>query len=268
MISIANCLKQAEIPGLDAEILLSHVLNESRLYLYTYPEELISESMKKKFEEFVLRRKSGEPAAYITGRREFWSLDLTVSSDVLIPRPETELLVELALKLGNPKCRLADLGTGSGAVALAISKEKPNWEIYATDKSEKALALARLNAERLNLTGVNFHQGHWCQALPPLQFDLIVSNPPYIAAEDPHLQELTYEPRSALIADNQGLKDIAEIIYSAKGVLRTQGWLLIEHGFNQAEKVGSYFADAGYEEITHYRDLSGLERVTAGRAVL
>lgn len=252
----------------ETEILLAHVLKVSRSYLYAHPEHALTSEQEKKFTELVTRHAQGEPIAYLIGRREFWSLDLIVRRDTLIPRPETELLVEVALsKGGEEKNKLmADLGTGCGAIALAMAKEKPTWIVHATDFSGAALEIAKLNASRLQIGNVKFHEGSWCGALPSsLKFDLIVSNPPYIAAEDPHLQPgiLCYEPRSALIAGKSGLEDLETIIQQAKDYLKPGGYLLVEHGYQQAPAVKKIFLQAGYTDITSHQDLAGLNRVIA-----
>lgn len=252
---------------LEAELLLAYVLKIKRERLHAYPERLLTNGEYEELIEFFKRWNLGEPIAYLTGKREFWSLDLKVTKDTLIPRPETELLVESALAFGvNHKVpqKIADLGTGSGAVALALAKEKPDWTIYATDISHDALAVAEENAERLKLSQIIFSQGCWCEALPALQFDLIVSNPPYLATDELR-SELTYEPRSALEGGVDGLKDIRHIIVESCRYLKQDSYLMLEHGYAQAEKVRSIFAEVGYNDITTKQDLSGLERVTFGR---
>jgi release factor glutamine methyltransferase len=254
-----------DVPELEAEILLAHVLQVSRSYLYTWPEKSIEEKQEVEFQRCIVKRINREPIAYITGHREFWSLDLSVTPSVLIPRPETELLVELALqKIQTKNALIADLGTGSGAISLALASERPNWSIYATDKSHEALDIAKQNAERLHLTTISFYQGEWCEALPQLKYDAIVSNPPYLAQDDPHLQQgdLRFEPLSALASGQQGLDDIREIIQSARDYLKPQGLLLLEHGYTQAQKVSSIFQEAGYNTIEIYQDFAGQDRVT------
>jgi release factor glutamine methyltransferase len=249
---------------LDADILLAHVLNVSRSYLLAFSERELTEDEKKQFEKLIAERKKKIPIAYLTGHREFWSLDFIVTSDTLIPRPETELLVELILqKMQGDNKTVADLGTGSGAIALAIAHERPSWKIYATDASEKALHIAKLNADRFNLKNVIFSQGSWCRALPAIKLDVIVSNPPYIAVDDPHLENLSHEPKTALIADDNGLRDFRVIIAEAKYYLQAGGLLLLEHGFNQADQVRKLLREAGYLQVETYQDLAGLERVSA-----
>jgi len=254
-----------DVPRLEAEILLAHVLQVSRSYLHTWPEKIITLEQHDAFSHLLARRLQGEPIAYLIGHREFWSIDLTLTPDVLIPRPETELLVELVLQsIHADNAVIADLGTGSGAIALALAQERPSWQVYATDASHAALAVAKYNAKRLNLERVTFLAGSWCQALPDLKFDAIVSNPPYIAEEDAHLNQgdLRFEPRCALASAERGLQDLKQIIWQAKDYLKPGGFLFLEHGFDQAKDVATFFVKADYTLITHHADLSGLDRVT------
>lgn len=248
---------------LDAELLLAQVLNQSRLFLRSHGEYLLSAAQLAQFEALLARRQAGEPVAYILGRQEFWSLDLQVNPKVLIPRADTETLVELALhKIPlDAHWTLADLGTGSGAIALALASERPQCRILACDLSPDALAVAQSNAERLKLK-VEFFCGHWLQALPAQPLDLIVSNPPYIAPQDPHLAALAYEPRSALVAEQQGLKDLFEIAQQARALLRPDGWLLLEHGYDQGEPVRHLLQQLGYHDIGTQQDLAGRDRVS------
>ena len=253
----------------DAEYLLMHVLRCSRSRLITDADMLLSPAIWQVFQTQVARRQTGEPVAYITGTRGFWTLDLSVTPDVLIPRPETELLVEsvLAMADNNTGLTVVDLGTGSGAIALAIASERPNWRVLATDASAAALQVARLNAALSKLAHVEFLQGSWCDALPAgLSPDIIVSNPPYIAPDDPHLQQgdLRFEPRSALSAGDDGLKDIRHITTEAGKLLHAGGVLLLEHGYRQAQAVRDIMIAAGFEQVRSLRDLGGHERVTQG----
>jgi release factor glutamine methyltransferase len=254
---------------LDAELLLAHALGVSRAKLYAWPEHEPDAAARETFERLVAARAGGEPVAYLTGRREFWSLDLAVSPAVLIPRPETELLVELALERIAPDApsRIADLGTGSGAIALAIASERPRARVIATDASADALAVARGNAERLGLRNVTFAQGDWCEALGHERFDVIVSNPPYIAAGDAHLEtgDLRREPHAALVAGTDGLDAIGRIVATAQAHLDPGGWLLLEHGWDQAARVRALLDAHGYREITSVRDGAAHERATLGR---
>jgi release factor glutamine methyltransferase len=250
--------------ALEAEILLAHTLNVTRTYLMTWPEKFINEEAEKIFFAVIEQRKQGEPIAYLIGHKEFWSLDLIVTKDVLIPRPETELLVELALKLIEKKhAVIADLGTGSGAIALALAHERPDWEIHAIDISEAALNVAKQNASKLKLTNIIFHQGDFCQALPEKKFDAILSNPPYVAENDPHLSQgdLRFEPKSALQSGEKGLQDLYRIIHDARPFLKEGGWLMVEHGSDQGVQVASFFVKGGYNNPQQYKDLAGLDRV-------
>lgn len=253
---------------LDIEVLLAHVLSVSRAYLLAFSERELTLQEASAIQALLQRYAEGEPVAYLTGHKEFWSLDFVVTPATLIPRPETELLVELALaKISGENKLVADLGTGSGAIALALAHEQPSWEIHATDASLEALAIAKLNAERFSRKNVIFHYGKWCAALPNKKFDLIVSNPPYIAPHDPHLQQgaLRYEPISALMAEENGLQDLRDIISQAKSYLSQAGYLMLEHGFDQGAAVRGLFKIEGYQQISTYKDLAGLERVTLGR---
>ena len=254
---------------LDAEILLAHALGVSRAKLYAWPEYEPDVVAREAFERLVAARADGEPIAYLTGRREFWSLDLVVTPAVLIPRPETELLVELALEriAADSEVRVADLGTGSGAIALAVASERPRARIVATDASADALAVARGNAVRLGIGHVTFVHGDWCEALGHERFDVIVSNPPYIAAGDAHLEtgDLRREPRSALVAGTDGLDAIRRIVATSPAHLDAGGWLLLEHGWDQAASVRALFDAGGYVGVVSVRDGGGHERVTFGR---
>lgn len=253
---------------LDAELLLAHVLGKSRAWLFAWPEYELDTVQHARFERMVAARERGEPVAYLTGHREFWSLDLVVTPDVLIPRHETELLVELALAHvpADREQRIADLGTGSGAIALAVARERPRANVLATDASDAALDVARDNARRLDIRNVTFVQGNWCDALGRERFDLIVSNPPYVAARDPHLDigDLRHEPRSALISGADSLDAIRRIVADAFEHLHPGARLAIEHGWDQAERVRALFAAAEYADVGGVRDAAGHERVTFG----
>ena len=254
---------------IDAEFLLMYLLQCSRSRLFSHADSAMTAADWQQFQSWVQRRVDGEPVAYITGKRGFWTLDLTVTPDVLIPRPDTETLVESVLALAdkNTSLTVADLGTGSGAIALAIASERPRWRVLATDASAAALQVARQNAEQCNLGDVEFFQGNWCAALPPdVAPDIIVSNPPYIAADDPHLQQgdLRFEPITALKADDNGLQDIRHITSEAAERLKRGGILLFEHGYQQAQAVRQILQVAGFVEVQSQRDLAGHERVTQG----
>ncbi len=274
--SIASILQKAQealrfssdTPLLDAEIVLSEVLQVPRSYLFAFPERELTAAVILSFEKMIEQRKQKMPVAYIIGHKAFWSLDLIVTQDTLIPRPETELLVELVLKqvTGENKI-IADMGTGSGAIALALAYERPSFEIHATDCCPNALAVAKQNAARCHLSQVIFHQGNWFEALPSdKKFDVIVSNPPYIAWNDPDLHDESrmYEPSSALLADENGLKALRHISVMAKHYLKPGGLLLLEHGFKQGADLRGVLANLYYSDIDTHQDLAGWERVTQG----
>ena len=253
----------------EAEVLLSGVLRCTRSHLYAHADQKLTFTQAVEFQALIERRAAGEPVAYLLGTREFWSLELSVSADTLIPRPDTELLVERAL-LCIPKdaaLRVADLGTGSGAIALAIARERPRGHVIATDVSEAALAVARGNAARHGIDTVEFRSGDWCAALAGTRCAVIISNPPYIPAADPHLAEgdVRFEPRAALTPGPDGLEAIRQIAAQAHAHLYSGGWLLLEHGFDQSTAVTGLLHDLGYREITASADLSGHKRVAQGR---
>lgn len=265
-------LNQSDSSRLDAELLLAYTLNKRREFLLTWPETELTESEQQKFSSLLELRAQGYPLAYLVGSKAFWDFKLTVNSDVLIPRPETELLVELTLEyLGPGRHLVADLGTGSGAIALALAKERESWQLVATDNSEAALRIAKLNAENLGLKNIEFRQGSWLDALKEEQskvlYDAIISNPPYIDAGDEHLSQgdLRFEPRQALVAGQRGLADLKQIVIESREKLKTGAMLLMEHGFQQGEAVRQLFAQSGYNEIRTHKDLAGLERVTLAR---
>ncbi len=274
--SIAELLQQAatrladvsDSPRLDAELLLCHALGCERSYLFTWPEREPETSQCDAFEVLLARREKGEPVAHILGRREFWSLELAVTADTLIPRPETELLVEAALARipRDAEWQIADLGTGSGAIALAIASERPACRVVAVERSAGALAVARENAQRLGIGNVEFLAGDWFEPLAGRQFQMIVSNPPYIASADPHLQQgdVRFEPASALVSGDDGLDDIRYLITKAKNFLVSPGWLLLEHGHDQGASVITLLRDAGYQDTEILMDLLGNDRVGIG----
>jgi release factor glutamine methyltransferase len=255
-------------PRLDAEVLLMHITGLARTALITHAQELLLPENEKRLHALLARRAHGEPVAYLTGKREFWSLDLCVTPDVLIPRPETELLVEQALAHipDDAEWTVADLGTGSGAIALAIATERPHCRLIATDNAAAALAVARANATRLGIARVEFRQGEWLKPLAGMRFDVIVSNPPYVRANDPHLTQgdVRFEPESALVAGADGLDAIRRITADAVSGLRPGGWLLFEHGYDQAQAVRALLETHGYDRVASCRDTAGHERVTAG----
>ncbi|HEY8586460.1 MAG TPA: peptide chain release factor N(5)-glutamine methyltransferase [Rhodanobacter sp.] len=254
---------------IDAELLLLHVLQQSRSWLFLHAGEVPSADVQQAYAALVERRAAGEPVAYIIGRRGFWSLELEVTPATLIPRPETELLVELALQrlASVGACSVADLGTGSGAVALAIARERPRARVVATDASADALAVAHRNARRHAIDNVAFVHGDWLAPLAGQHFDLIVSNPPYIEAADPHLAQgdLRFEPTGALASGADGLDDIRRIVRDARSHLHPDAWLLVEHGWDQGAAVRALLADAGYSEVFTAQDLEARDRVSGGR---
>ncbi len=251
---------------LDAELLLGHVLNVSREHLFAWPEKVVSKTDVDQFEQLLARRMSGEPVAYLRGKQAFWNMELIVDNNVLIPRPETELLVEQALALidhPTDEVCIADLGTGSGAIALALASEQPQWQIWAIDKSESALKVARKNAAALEGSSVRFLVGDWCDGLPKQYFNGIVANPPYVEKGDSHLSQgsLPFEPQMALVAENDGLADIETIIKQSAACLKPGGWLFLEHGFNQSERVLALLRSAGFAKVAAAQDLAGIPRI-------
>ena len=260
-------LTESGTTRLDAELLLSHILDKPRSYFFTWPEKELSEKEHEAYEKIVNQRKQGTPVAYLTGEREFWSLRLKVTEATLIPRPDTELLVELALSKKLPvNARVVDLGTGTGAIALALAKENPQWQMTAVDKSPEAAAVARENTITNRIHNVNVLEGSWCEPLPDLPVDMIVSNPPYIRSNDEHLQQgdVRFEPVTALASGIDGLDDIRLIARQSFEALKPGGHLLLEHGFDQGEEVRQILRDAGFDEVKTDQDLSSHDRVTSG----
>jgi release factor glutamine methyltransferase len=253
--------------GLDAQLLLAAVLAVPRAQLHSHPEAHATAAQAAGYRQLLARRAAGEPLAYLTGRREFWSLELAVTPEVLIPRPETELLVERALTLGPAEARVADLGTGSGAVALALARERPRWRLLATDVSAPALAVARANAAALGAGNVEFRQGSWFEPLAAERFELLLSNPPYVAADDPVLDEpgLRSEPRLALTPGADALAHLRTLARGAAAHLTPGGWLLLEHGATQGAAVRGELEAAGLAHVRSHRDLAGHERMTEGQ---
>jgi len=267
--AVARLRPVADLPHLEAELLLCHIVGKPRTWLVAWPEKRLTERELASFMELVEQREQGAPVAYLTGEREFWTLALKVTEETLIPRPETELLVETVLERfgDHQELTLVDMGTGSGAIALAIAKEKPAWRVIATDISAAALAVARRNAEEHGITNVSFVQGDWYDALPAeTHVDVIVSNPPYVAEADPHLEEgdVRFEPRHALAAGSDGLDDIRKLLPGAIVHLREGGSILVEHGNTQGAAVRDLMRHYGYRDIRTLRDLEGHERVTLG----
>lgn len=278
-ITVAQCLQLAyelesisDSARLDIELILCHVLQKNRTWLFTWPDKILSPEQHQQFVQLFTRRQAGEPIAHIIGQREFWSLPLAVNNSTLIPRPDTELLVELVLELfAGDSAQTArsclDLGTGTGAIVLAIASEKPHWQLLGVDKSVDAVALAEQNRAQLEFNQVQITQSDWFANIAAQQFDVIVSNPPYIDPQDPHLDQgdVRFEPRSALIADNQGLADIEHIIQQSWDYLHAQGWLVLEHGYDQAHAVRELFRQRGFVQVETRRDLGGNERVSFGQ---
>ncbi|MGF1529048.1 MAG: peptide chain release factor N(5)-glutamine methyltransferase [Candidatus Competibacterales bacterium] len=265
-----NQLAALETGSLDAELLLAHVLGKPRSFLHAHPEWGLSADQAAALAAGLARRAAGEPVAYLLGYREFWSLVLKVTPAVLIPRPETELLVEQALARlpRDEPVAVADLGTGSGAVALAIAAERPKAAVVATDVSPAALAVATANGKALGFAGrVSCRLGDWWTPLAGERFQLLVSNPPYVALGDPHLArgEVAFEPSTALVAGPTGLEAIAQLAAEAPGYLTPGGWLLLEHGYDQGAAAAALLRQGGFGEVTTYSDLAGHPRVAAGR---
>ena len=260
--------RQAGVDRLDAQLMLCELLEQSRTWLLAHDRDLIAPDTLARFQSWVTRRAQGEPLAYLLGDKEFFGLSLQVNPHVLIPRPDTEILVEWALEhlAAQPEQNVLDLGTGSGAIALALQHRCPQAHVTAVDASAGALQTAQHNAQKLNLP-VRFLLGSWLQPVQGESFDLIVSNPPYIAEHDPHLQALTHEPITALTAGPDGLDDLRHIVLAARDHLRPGGWLLLEHGYDQAEAVAALLAQAGYTRIETRRDLGGNTRCTGGQTL-
>lgn len=269
----------SDTPRLDVEVLLSHILGKDRSFLYAWPEHELGVQQQSSFDDYFKRRLQGEPVAHIIGQREFWSLPFKVTHDTLIPRPETELLVELALDLSMDDgveghgVDVLDLGTGTGAIALALASEKPYWQITAVDAIPAAVQLAEENRQQLKsqlnkaFDHVQILQSDWFSELKGRQFDVIVSNPPYICEGDQHLNQgdVRFEPVSALVANDQGLSDLRTIVSGAKSHLKTNGWLLLEHGFEQGAAVREMMVAAGFYSIATHTDLAGKDRVSLCR---
>jgi len=262
---------------LDAEILLAFVMGRDRTYLFTWPEQEVTTDQQSQFAKLFGRRVCGEPIAYITGKKEFWSLPLEVNTSTLIPRPETELLVELALQkfsygnAANSALDVFDLGTGTGAIALALAKEKPKWKVFACDVKPEVIQLAERNAQALNIKNIIFFVSDWFSCvgteIKNQSFDLVISNPPYIDPADVHLSEgdVRFEPGSALVSGNHGLADIEKIIKQSSNYLKERGWLMLEHGFAQGAAVRILLKNFSYHAIETFPDIAGKERVTIGQ---
>ncbi|WP_323937090.1 peptide chain release factor N(5)-glutamine methyltransferase [Aeromonas veronii] len=269
---IMTVLAEGESPRADADVLLCHLLGCRRSYLMTWPERELDAAQQATLQGWLVRRLNGEPIAHLVGEREFWSLPLKVSPSTLIPRPDTEVLVEQALiRIPQGPCAVLDLGTGTGAIALALKSERPELDVWAVDRMADAAALARENSAALGLP-IEVRDGSWFEPLgepdhdETPRFAVIVSNPPYIDGADPHLEQgdVRFEPRSALVADDAGLADIRHIVAHAPAYLLTDGWLLLEHGWDQGEAVRQLLRDGGYREVATVRDYGDNDRVTLG----
>ena len=259
-----------EEAAMEAQLLLRHALgNVTRAWLIAHDEQALTPTQAATFDNLIARRAQGEPVAYLLGQREFFGHALKVTPDVLIPRPDTETLVEAALEKipAQRPCQILDLGTGSGAIAIAIALARPQAQVTAVDRSAAAIAIARENASLLGATNLALLQSDWMAGLGEARFDLIVSNPPYISEQDAHLSQgdLRFEPRSALASGQDGLNDIRAILTQAPAHLAAGGWLMFEHGYDQAAQVAALLQAAGFEEVNHRADLAGIQRVTLGR---
>lgn len=264
----SQLLSGSDSPKRDAEILLGFVTNKTRTFLMAFSETPLTENELTELDRFLKRRQAGEPIAYITGVKEFWSLKFNVSPSTLIPRPDTEKLVELALEfLPKVPCEVLDLGTGTGAIVIAMATERPDCLFTAIEKNDDAFNLAQQNAKQIGVNNTYFLQGNWYRPIKGRQFAMIVSNPPYIEPTDVHLSQgdVRYEPRSALVSEDDGLADIKIIVQGATKHLSQYGWLLIEHGWEQGELVRKIFKQHGFQLVETYADYSGNERVTVGR---
>lgn len=264
----ARLAESSSTARMDAELLLAYVLQKNRVYLYAHSEQALEVSQHKQFETLILKRLTGVPIAYLISQREFWSLPLYVTSDTLIPRPETELLIERALSLCGERamCSVLELGTGTGAISIALATEKPNWNILATDFSQAALLVAQKNAEQHQAQNIRLMHSNWFESIPKQTFDLIISNPPYLAEQDPHQHrgDLRFEPKQALVSGANGLEDLTQLIQESRGYLTSGGLLLLEHGYEQGKAVMNTFLDASYENIQCWQDAAGLDRVSGG----
>lgn len=260
-------LSESSSPDVDVQVLLCYVLECSPVKLMTAPEAELTAAQWQRFAELIERREQGEPVAHLTGSRGFWSLDLAVDASTLIPRPDTELLVSLALSKLEPGMWAADLGTGSGAIVLSLAAEKPDVHFVATDLQQAAVRLAQNNARKHQIENVQFLQGAWLNGFRLQAFDLIVSNPPYIEAHDPHLTQgdVRFEPRSALVSGADGLMDIRQIVTQASRHLKPGGWLLVEHGYDQSQRVQQLFHEAGFDAITAHQDFGAQDRAVMGQ---
>lgn len=260
----------SESPEIDSQALLCHVLKCRLSYLHTWPEKVLTPPQLSEFERLSRLRAKGEPIAYLVGQRGFWTLDLKVSNATLIPRPDSEVLVMHALTKISKDMLVADLGTGTGAIVLSLASEKPESVFLASDYSTEALKVAQDNAQNNHIGNVQFWRGDWLRAIKAQSLDMIVSNPPYIEQDDPHLEQgdVVFEPIQALASGVDGLDDIRKIIIQSTMALKPKGWLLIEHGYRQAEQVKLLFEQAGFIQLECHQDFGGNDRVTAGQLAL
>lgn len=277
MIDIKKALEEATLSltpsspsaRLDAELLLAYILNVSRVFLYAHSDDKLDNIQHTHFLDLLQQRIQGLPIAYLIGTREFWSLPLRVSHDTLIPRPETELLVELLLNklVDEPHANILDLGTGTGAVAIALASERPNWTLLAVDKHEATLKIAQENITQLGISNLRVLCSNWFEAIPAQLFNAIVSNPPYLAVNDPHLEQgdVRFEPHDALVSGIDGLDDLNHIIKYSDNWLSPGGWLLLEHGFTQGPAVTSLLESCGYQDVQCWQDWQGHDRISGGR---
>lgn len=262
-LTIQQAIDRSDIDRLDAQLILSFILNKPKSYLITWPEHTLSASEQTAFDLLVHKRSQGYPLAYIISKKSFWDMELIVTPDVLIPRPETELLVETALSRLSTGNKILELATGSGAIACSLAREKPDLNIIASDISEPALKIAKSNAEKYDLNQINFIQSNWFADIIPQQFDMIIANPPYLAETDSHLSsDIRFEPRNALVSGPAGDEHFMAIISQAPAYLKPQACLLLEHGACQGERVRALFNQHGFADIHTKKDLAGLERVT------
>ena len=268
--TVSAALAVSGLVPLESKLLLAHVLGRDRAWLAAHGDAPLDSAHARTYDALVRRRAAGEPIAYITGRREFFGLDFEITPDVLIPRPETELLVDLALRwlTAEAPARVLDLGCGSGAVALAIAHQRPSASVHGTDVSPQAVALARRNAQRLAIPNASFLESDWFERVPRERFALIVGNPPYVAGNDPHLDEgdVRFEPKEALVSGSDGLYALRAIVAGAPAYLGSGAYLALEHGHDQASAVRSLLRAAALREVASERDLSGIERVSYSRA--